>query len=91
MRISCPPIAHPCFFGIDFPTRDELAAGGQDIESIRAFIGADTLGYLSVEGLLAPLSRPSDYCLACFTGAYPASLHVPTGKHDLERGALACG
>jgi amidophosphoribosyltransferase len=90
MRISCPPISHPCFFGIDFPTREELAAGVQDIEAIRNFIGVDTLGYLSVDGLLAPLARPRDYCLACFSGVYPDSLEIPTRKRDLERGVLSC-
>ncbi len=74
VRISCPPVAHPCFYGIDFPTREELIAGGKSVEEIRAFIGADTLGYLSEEGLLSPFENASDYCRACFTGNYPLSV-----------------
>lgn len=71
MRISCPPIAHPCYYGIDFPTRKELIGSGQTVEEIRNFIGADSLGYLSEEGLLAPIGATKGYCKACFNGEYP--------------------
>jgi amidophosphoribosyltransferase len=84
MRISCPPVAHPCFFGIDFPTREELIAGSKDVETIRKFVGADSLGYLSVEGLLSPFKNPKDFCCACYTGEYPVSVEGVAGKKALE-------
>ena len=86
MRISCPPTAHPCFYGIDFPTREELIAGTRDSETIRKFIGADSLGYLSVEGLLSPLKDRTSYCAACFTGDYPIDVSKMQGKKALEKG-----
>jgi amidophosphoribosyltransferase len=84
MRVSCPPTAFPCYYGIDFPTREELIAGGSDVETIRKFIGADSIGYLSKEGLLSPFSRPKDFCTACFTGEYPAQKADVDGKRGLE-------
>jgi amidophosphoribosyltransferase len=84
VRISCPPTAHPCYYGIDFPTRDELIAGSNDIATIREFLGADSLGYLSVEGLLSPFRKPCDFCTACFTGAYPCDGRAEGGKRALE-------
>jgi amidophosphoribosyltransferase len=84
VRISCPPTAHPCYYGIDFPTREELVAGAQDVDSVRQFIGADSLGYLSLEGLLSPFERPQDFCTACFTGEYPAGTSDTRGKRGLE-------
>ncbi len=71
MRISCPPVAHPCFYGIDFPTREELIGSNNTVEEIREFVGADSLGYLSPDGLLAPLKANQGFCRACFTGDYP--------------------
>lgn len=84
VRISCPPTAHPCYYGIDFPTKGELIAGTSSVEEIREFLGADSLGYLSVEGLLSPFSRPCDFCTACFTGEYPVEGRVKGGKRALE-------
>ena len=85
LRISSPPIRHPCYFGIDFPTRTELAAHDRTVEEIRKFIGVDTLGYLSVEGLLSAVTRPpDDYCTACFTGDYPCEVPEPVDKYALE-------
>jgi amidophosphoribosyltransferase len=81
VRISCPPVAHPCFYGIDFPTREELIAAGQTVEETRAFIGADSLGYLSEEGLLSPFANPCDYCKACFSGEYPLCVEGQGDKH----------
>jgi amidophosphoribosyltransferase len=86
MRIACPPVSHPCFFGIDFPTREELVAGHHDVEEIRKFLEADSLGYLSIEGLLSPFKDPSNFCAACFTGKY--SIPPPGSEVDkkmLER------
>lgn len=85
LRISCPPTAHPCFFGIDFPTHGELAAGNRDVEAVRQFIGADTLGYLSLEGLLSPFQHPQAFCTACFTGEYPVDISGASSKTALER------
>ncbi|MEZ6195001.1 MAG: amidophosphoribosyltransferase [Planctomycetota bacterium] len=73
LRISCPPTRHPCFFGIDFPTPDELIAANMSVEETARFVGADTLGYLSEEGLVACVEGARDtWCLACFDGDYPA-------------------
>lgn len=71
LRISCPPTRHPCHFGIDFPTKNELIAHGRTVEEICAFVGADSLAYVSHEGLLASMDRPNNFCTGCFTGKYP--------------------
>jgi amidophosphoribosyltransferase len=72
VRISAPPIYHPCFYGIDTQIETELIAATHSVEEIRAFIGADTLGYLSIAGVLAALDLPYDrFCFACFDGRYP--------------------
>ncbi len=71
LRISCPPILHPCYFGIDFATREQLIAHGRSVEDIRTYLGVDTLHYLSLEGLLSCMTRPSaNYCTACWDGRY---------------------
>ncbi len=85
VRISCPPIMHPCFYGIDFPTSEELVAGGRNVEEIRAFIEADSLGYLSLDGLFAPFQDPEGFCAACFDGKYPTDISGVRGKHALEQ------
>ncbi|MDO5729860.1 MAG: amidophosphoribosyltransferase [Actinomycetaceae bacterium] len=78
VRISSPPVLWPCFFGIDFPTRAELIASAMDVESIRRSIGADSLGYLSVDGMVRSTGQPENsLCLACFNGNYP--MPVPPG------------
>jgi amidophosphoribosyltransferase len=85
MRISCPPTAYPCFYGIDFPTREELVAGTKDVKEICKYLGADSLGYLSEEGLLSPFKNGKDFCKACFSGKYPTSLiDITEGKRGLE-------
>lgn len=72
MRISCPPTISPCFYGVDTPTQSELIAANQTIEEIREFIGADSLAYLSLEGLRQAVDDVRDeYCYACYTGNYP--------------------
>ncbi len=72
VRISAPPIFHPCFYGIDTQVETELIAGTKSTEEIRAFIEADSLGYLSIEGVLRALELPYDrFCFACFDGRYP--------------------
>lgn len=89
VRVSCPPTAHPCFFGIDFPTRAELAASGKSVEDVRAFIGADSLGYLSMKGLFQPFANPKDFCSACFSGEYPVRIEGMYDKQRLEQHSAA--
>jgi amidophosphoribosyltransferase len=81
VRISAPPIFHPCFYGIDTQVSTELIAATNSVEEIRSFIGADSLGYLSIRGVLAALDLPYErFCFACFDGRYPEP--VP---YDVER------
>jgi amidophosphoribosyltransferase len=90
LRISCPPIRHPCYFGVDFPDRKELVAHGRDTEAIRATLGVDSLAYLSLDGLLAAVHSdavPRDrYCTACYSGDYPIEVGEGTNKEALTRG-----
>jgi amidophosphoribosyltransferase len=74
MRISCPPTISPCFYGVDTPQRSELIAATHSLEETRKYIGADTLGYLSLDGLLSSVGteRPN-YCTSCYTGRYPVA------------------
>jgi amidophosphoribosyltransferase len=74
MRISSPPTRWPCYFGIDTPTRDQLIASRNDVEEIRKFIGADSLGYLSLEGMLEAVGKRDIFCAACFDGDYPVEI-----------------
>jgi glutamine phosphoribosylpyrophosphate amidotransferase len=84
LRISCPPTMHPCFFGIDFATKEELIASSRSIDEICRYTGADSLGYLSIEGLLSPFPDASHYCTACFSGNYPVDVSRMKGKEALE-------
>ena len=85
MRICAPPIRYPCFFGVDMATRRELIAARKTVPEIRDFIGADSLGYLSVDGLIRAVSLPRDiFCLACFTGDYPIPVQLEWDKLALE-------
>ena len=80
LRISSPPTTNPCFYGIDTPERRELIAATKSIDEIRAFVGADSLGYLSEGGMLGCLETPAEhYCTACFTGRYRVLDDVATG------------
>jgi amidophosphoribosyltransferase len=94
VRISSPPVKWPCFYGIDFATRAELLANGLDLEGIRRSIGADSLGYVSLAGLIAASEQPATrLCRACFDGVYPIELPADNviGKHMLEGVARAAG
>jgi amidophosphoribosyltransferase len=85
MRICAPPIRYPCFFGVDMATRRELIAAQKSIPEICEFIGADSLGYLSIEGLIKAVDLPKDiFCLACFTGDYPIPVQLEMDKLALE-------
>ena len=86
MRVSCPPLISPCFYGIDFPTKKELIASNHSIEEIRQFIGVDSLKYLSLEGMLSSMMLPKEeFCTACFTGNYPTKICKPPSKKALEQ------
>ncbi|HPT39090.1 MAG TPA: amidophosphoribosyltransferase [Candidatus Omnitrophota bacterium] len=86
MRVSCPPLKFPCFYGIDFPTKKELVASKHDIAWIRDFIGADSLEYLSLEGMLSAMPLPKEnFCTACFTGKYPLDHACHFSKNILEK------
>ncbi len=76
MRVAAPPIRHPCHFGVDMATRQELIAARQSVEEIRQHLGADSLGYLSLDGLQQALGLGKPTCLACFTGNYPVSVQT---------------
>ena len=92
MRVSCPPTKFSCFYGIDFPTKKELIANTLSLEEIRKFIGVETLGYLSQEGLLKAVSRPGDYCTACWSGEYPIPFGGEGDKYALEKtSGQGCG
>ncbi len=87
VRISSPPVQWPCFYGIDFASRAELIANGLTVEQVCASIGADTLGYISLEELIEATTLPAErLCRACFDGHYPIELPAPEllGKHMLE-------
>jgi amidophosphoribosyltransferase len=76
MRISCPPTISPCFYGVDTPRKNELIAANNSVEQIRQYIGADSLAYLSIEGLKRACGdgEKTTYCTACYTGRYPTNL-----------------
>ena len=85
VRISAPPVKWPCFYGIDFASRAELVANGLDVEGVRASIGADSLGYVSLESLIAASEQPrTRLCRACYDGEYPIPIPEIVGKHVLE-------
>ena len=75
MRISCPPTISPCFYGVDTPSKRELIAANKSVEEIRDFIGADSLAYLSLQGLKKACEdgAQTSYCTACYTGSYPTN------------------
>jgi len=86
MRVCAPPIKHPCFMGVDMASREELLAANNTLEDIRTFVGADTLGYLSVEGLLEVVGgTKGGFCDACFTGNYPVPVQLELSKLALEQ------
>lgn len=86
MRVSCPPIKFPCYYGIDFPTKRELIASKHTIKQIRDFIGLDSLEYLSLEGMLkSMLLSKNDFCTACYSGKYPIKPPKRTSKKKLEK------
>ncbi|MDE1921538.1 MAG: amidophosphoribosyltransferase [Candidatus Omnitrophica bacterium] len=85
MRISCPPIKSPCFYGIDFPSTGELIAHNKTVAQIADFIKVDSLGFLSLGGMMSVMKNRGDFCCACFTGQYPTALPKNTDKLKLEK------
>lgn len=89
LRVASPPIRHPCFFGIDFPSTSELVATGRTVDEIRDFLEVDSLHYLSHEGMLKCVKMPAEkYCTACFSGDYPMEVDEPFDKFAMERRQL---
>lgn len=85
LRVCAPPIMFPCHLGVDFPTRKELIAANMTVEQIREFLGADSLGYLSNEGLLRAVGLPrNEVCMGCFTGDHPIPVQLEMDKLALE-------
>ena len=86
MRVSCPPIRFPCYYGVDFPTKEELLANGRTLEQIKDFLEVDSVGYLSLEGMLSCAALPKDhYCTACWAGKYPIPVDIILNKFSMER------
>jgi amidophosphoribosyltransferase len=85
-RVSCPPIRFPCYYGVDFPTKEELLANNRTLPQIREFLEVDSIGYMSLEGLLGCANLPADhYCTACWTGRYRIPVNAAGTKLALER------
>lgn len=85
LRVSSPPIVCPCFYGIDMPTREELIRSQKTVDEIRDYLGVDTLGYLSIDGMLRgmPEQDRKHFCTACFSGDYPIAINS-AAKHAME-------
>ena len=86
VRITCPPIANPCYMGVDMGTYDELIAHHMDVAAMRQHMACDSLHFLSIEGMQQAIGRTSGYCLACFTGHYPIPVGLETNKACFEQG-----
>ncbi|MCP4546152.1 MAG: amidophosphoribosyltransferase [bacterium] len=85
LRISSPAIAHPCYYGIDMPTREELIRNRFDEVGIAEYLGVDSLAYLSLEGMLGCVNDPEDFCTACFSGEYPVPVPAGITKNRMDR------
>ncbi len=86
LRIACPPIISPCYYGVDFPTKEELLANNKTLEEIRDFLGVDSMGYISLDGLVSCASLPDDhYCTACWSGKYRIPIETVVNKFSMER------
>jgi amidophosphoribosyltransferase len=84
--VSCPPHMHPCVYGIDFPDRSKLMAAKHSLDDIRRYLSADSLGYLSQEGMVAATRLPKkSFCMACYDGDYPVTYDPLVDKHIMER------
>jgi amidophosphoribosyltransferase len=84
--VSCPPHMNPCVYGIDFPDRSKLMAANNTIDEIRKFLNADSLGYLSQDGMVKATGLPRNaFCMACYDGDYPVPYDPTVDKHIMER------
>ena len=83
--ITCPPIAHPCFMGVDMGMQENLIAYKRNVEEIREHVDADSLYYLSVDGMMKAVQRKDGFCQACFTGQYPIPVDLSNVKTGFER------
>lgn len=88
VAITCPPIAHPCFMGVDMSRHEDLIAHKRTMDEIREYVGADSLYYLSVEGMMRAVQRKDGFCQACFTGQYPISVDLSNVKTGFEQRTL---
>jgi len=89
IRVACPPLVNPCFYGVDFPTKEELLASSRSMDEIREFLGVDSIGYLSLDGLLGCMSMPADnYCTACWSGQYKIPIKTVVNKFMMERNQI---
>jgi amidophosphoribosyltransferase len=86
VAITCPPIAHPCFMGVDMGRHEDLIAHQRTVDEICAHVGADSLYYLSVQGMMRAVGREDGFCQACFTGQYPISVDLSNVKTGFEQG-----
>ena len=86
VRISSPPVSGPCFYGIDTPTRAELIASTHSVDEVRRYITADSLSYLSSDGLLQAVDASGEkgFCTACFTNEYPVAFEPPASRRQLR-------
>jgi amidophosphoribosyltransferase len=85
VAITCPPIAHPCFMGVDMGKHDDLIAHKRSVDEIREYVDADSLYFLSVEGMMRAIKRTDGFCQACFTGRYPISVDLSNVKTGFEK------
>ena len=85
VAITCPPITHPCFMGVDMGSYNNLIAHKRSVEEIRKTVKADSLTFLSLEGMMRAVGRQDGYCQACFTGKYPIAVDVMSVKTGFER------
>jgi amidophosphoribosyltransferase len=85
MRITCPPIRHPCYMGVDMGRYEDLIAHRMAVEEIRAHTGCDSLYFLSLEGMMRAVGRQDGYCDACFSGTYPVDVDLVHTKTGFER------
>ncbi|MDD5011400.1 MAG: amidophosphoribosyltransferase [Phycisphaerae bacterium] len=86
IRVSCPPVKFPCFYGVDFPTKEELLANNKNMQQIKEFLEADSVGYISLDGMLSCASFPKEhYCTACWTGNYRIPIQTVVNKFTMER------